>query len=90
MLDLRTSRPELIKPHIEYPEGQRGGSWPWFDGQQHWWETFLVWLNGWDGAGNYVCERRWRWNGSSQTIRAEYVHLPESEIAKLAEGTVQS
>lgn len=48
-----------------------------------WWEKWLVWLNGWDGCGQYVCEMRWRWNGSQETLRRDYVHLPESELRQM-------
>lgn len=75
-----------IKPNVEYYAGRTDG-WKWFDGKEHWWEKWLVWLNGWDGLGQYVCEIRWRWNDSPQTLRREYVHLDEQALRKLLTPT---
>jgi hypothetical protein len=72
-----------LKPNVEYYAGRTDG-WTWVDGEQHWWEKWLV-LDGFDGLGQYVCQVRWRWNGSSQTLRTDHVHLPESELRKLIE-----
>lgn len=67
-----------IDPHVEYYAG-RTESWDWF-GTERWWEKWLVWIGGWDGCGQYVCEIRWRWNGSSQTIRRDYVHISDNDL----------
>ena len=68
----------------EYYEG-RTEAWKWFDGKEHWWELWIVWLDGWDGLGQWVCERRWRWNGSSETLRTDYVRLTADQVKALTE-----
>ena len=60
---------------------KRTSGWKWFDGLEHWWEVFLV-PSGWNGLGGLWIEERWRWNGSTQTMRTEIRTLtPEATQA---------
>lgn len=58
-----------IEQGIEY-YWKRTDGWKWLDGRDCWWEVFVV-FHGINGGGGASIEERWRWNGSSETIRTQ-------------------
>ena len=61
---------------------KRSDGWTWIDGQERWWEVFVE-ASGFNGAGGYWIEERWRWNGSSETIRAQIRTLSAEETCQI-------
>ena len=49
---------------------KRTDGWKWIDGEQHWWEIFIT-VDGYNGVGGYWLVERWRWNGSSETLKVQ-------------------
>ena len=61
---------------------KRTKGWTWIDGTHCWWEIFVVPL-GINGVMDYWVTERWRWNGSSQTIREQTRSLSWDESREL-------
>lgn len=72
----------LPQPHVEYFEFRTDG-WDWF-GKECWWEVFLVWDGGFAGGSLPSCKRLWRWNGSRETVRTDYVNVEPSRLLSAA------
>lgn len=66
---------------------KRSDGWQW-DGVERWWEYFIEWSGGWNGAGDYPCIRHARWNGSHESLRHDFVTLTHDEILKLVKAGV--
>jgi hypothetical protein len=71
-----------ITSGVEY-YWKRTSSWKWIDGSERWWEVFVRFADGMNGAGGLCCEEMWRWNGSSQTMRSDWQNLGAAESVAL-------
>jgi len=60
----------------EYLWKQSDG-WDWF-GTFRWWEVFVE-FTGLNGSGGAWLKEKWRWNGSSQTMREDIKTLSYEE-----------
>ena len=70
-----------VVPGVEY-YWRRTEGWDWF-GTPRWWQVFVVFADGMNGGGGACIEERWRWNGSSQTIRRQPRNLTYAETVEL-------
>ena len=75
--------PGLLKavPGAEY-YWKRSESWPW-NGEERWWEVYVVFQNGMNGGGGACVREIWRWNNSSQNMREVPRNLTHDETADL-------
>ena len=69
-----------LQMHKEYYWKSSEG-WTWF-GTPRWWEIFVE-ISGLNGAGGVWLAERWRWNGSSETIREQIKTLSYEDTVKL-------
>ena len=67
---------------------KRTDGWDWF-GTQRWWEIFIV-PTGYNGVGGLWLLERWRWNGSSQTIREEVRTLSHAESQQIVKEVMEN
>ena len=70
-----------VVPSVEY-YWRRTEGWNWF-GVERWWQVFVVFADGMNGGGGACIEERWRWNGSSQTMRRQPRNLTCAETVEL-------
>ena len=73
---------EMPEPGVEYYWNRTDG-WQWLDGNERWWEIFVVFRDGMNGSGGANIEERWRWNGSEQNLRVQPRNLTLAETRQL-------
>lgn len=78
---------KLPQPNVEYLEDRTDG-WNWF-GEFRWWEIFIVWDGGFAGGTLPSCRRLWRWNGSNETLRTDYVNVEPPRLLAAANPATQ-
>lgn len=79
-------KPLRISPNIQSGAEyfwKRTDGWKWIDGKERWWEVFIEFHNGWNGGVGLHAYERWRWNGSSHTLREQLRNLSYEESCKL-------
>ena len=71
----------LPEPSVEY-FWKRTDGWVW-NGVERWWDVFISFYDGMNGAGGAYIEERWRWNGSDQNLRVQPRNFSLTETRKL-------
>jgi len=70
-----------VVPGVEY-YWKRTTGWQW-DGEERWWEIFIVFHDGMNGGGGACVREIWRWNKSLQDMRVQPRNLTYAETIEL-------